>query len=422
MDDLTKRKRHKRHKRRLDDDKKMKKYKRHGGSGSKSRRILKRSYRVSDSDSDSSPGVDYGRAVNVVRELLTETPGLAKDLLELLQMIDKGKVAVIKGINDQRFRSKLKKLFPLLGLVKLDEPKGAYSKSDKVRLEGQDSLVNVFQSMLAGDSVRYQTVATEEIQTSCTQDAQAIQDKSVQKLRKRDFPIGPSLPPAGPVGFRLAEEHVEAEMTCIAEKLEKEQWNRALTGGKNELGNNMLMREAWMTMIPENSILKDSLGPQSHSFGKIVAFRSKEPVPVDKTWLSLPSERERAKRAKLDMELLGYVREENSNAATTSGDMTLVPMQSILPIANPEADEEMRKQMENFRKSRGPSLLEQHQRKQAERGNRGVNITRSTGGWNRTRDLVARQGMSGDDAERMISAAKQINSKFTTPEIARHFL
>lgn len=59
------------------------------------------------------------RAMKVVRELLTETPELAKDLLGLLQMVDDGEVAVIGGIENRRIRSKLKELFPLLGLVKV---------------------------------------------------------------------------------------------------------------------------------------------------------------------------------------------------------------------------------------------------------------------------------------------------------------
>lgn len=40
----------------------------------------------------------------------------------------------------------------------------------------------------------------------------------------------------------------------------------------------------------------------------------------------------------------------------------------------------------------------------------------------RDRDLTARRGMSGDDADRIINASKQINSKFTAPTISRQFL
>lgn len=42
--------------------------------------------------------------------------------------------------------------------------------------------------------------------------------------------------------------------------------------------------------------------------------------------------------------------------------------------------------------------------------------------WCRERDLTARRGMSGDDADRIINASKQINSKFTAPTISRQFL
>uniref|UniRef100_H3HDB0 DUF3752 domain-containing protein n=1 Tax=Phytophthora ramorum TaxID=164328 RepID=H3HDB0_PHYRM len=398
--------RHKRHKRHHDDDKK-KKHKKH--KDRKNHHRHKRS-RESDSDSD-GPTPDYERAMKVVRELLTETPELAKDLLGLLQMVDDGQVAVIGGIENKRIRSKLKELFPLLGLVK---------------------------------------VATEE--PSGTENAEAIEEKPAPgKPRKRDVPIGPALPPAsaripncdaqddddddddvvGPAlpgmkGFRLADENVEAEMTRKAAQLEKEQWERARDGGKANkaegAGRAPLSREAWMTMMPESSILKDSLGPQNRPPpGKPVAFRSKEPAAVDKTWFDSPEERERAKRAKLDIELLGYVREENKPVVSATSSVSAVN-ESILPNANPEADEEMRKQMEKLRKSRGPSLLEQHQRKQAEQVKHGAESTLSSGGWNRDRDLTARRGMSGDDAERMITAAKQINSKFTAPTISRQFL
>lgn len=154
-------------------------------------------------------------------------------------------------------------------------------------------------------------------------------------------------------------------------------------------------------------------------------------------------------------ELLGYVREENAPSAAAASSVASTMTQpavneSILPNANPEADEEMRKQMDSLRKSRGPSLLEQHQRKQAEQAKDGAESTQSSDGWNRftrglaeakwirgavskgnelsfivqcrDRDLTARRGMSGDDAERMITAAKQINSKFTAPTISRQFL
>ncbi|KAL4151971.1 hypothetical protein PRNP1_008907 [Phytophthora ramorum] len=451
--------RHKRHKRHHDDDKK-KKHKKH--KDRKNHHRHKRS-RESDSDSDGRTP-DYERAMKVVRELLTETPELAKDLLGLLQMVDDGQVAVIGGIENKRIRSKLKELFPLLGMVKLQEPKGAFAKPSKMKKDEGESLIEVFQGMLSGGSEDRsspkQSIKSATEEPSGTENAEAIEEKPAPgKPRKRDVPIGPALPPAsaripncdaqddddddddvvGPAlpgmkGFRLADENVEAEMTRKAAQLEKEQWERARDGGKANkaegAGRAPLSREAWMTMMPESSILKDSLGPQNRPPpGKPVAFRSKEPAAVDKTWFDSPEERERAKRAKLDIELLGYVREENkpvvsatSSVVATTGSTQSAVNESILPNANPEADEEMRKQMEKLRKSRGPSLLEQHQRKQAEQVKHGAESTLSSGGWNRDRDLTARRGMSGDDAERMITAAKQINSKFTAPTISRQFL
>lgn len=125
-------------------------------------------------------------------------------------------------------------------------------------------------------------------------------EPATQKLTKRELPIGPALPPAsarifsseveddddevvgpalpGTKGFRLADERVEAEMARKAEQLEKEQWERARDGGKNKTAEGArktpLVREAWMTMMPESSILKDSLGPQNRPPpGKSAAFR-----------------------------------------------------------------------------------------------------------------------------------------------------
>ncbi|KAG3207021.1 hypothetical protein PC128_g321 [Phytophthora cactorum] len=450
---------HKRHKRRRDEDKKRK-HKKSKDKERKSHRRHKRSRHSSDSDSDCAIDhvADYARAMKVVRELLTETPELAGDLLGLIQMVDDGEVAVIGGIENRRIRSKLKELFPLLGLVKLREPKGAFAKPRKAKDKGE-SLMEVFQRMLSGDSDKASpqpAVAGEQEDSLPMQDTELVEEKpSVQKPIKRDMPIGPALPPAsarmsssdvqdddddevvGPAlpgmkGFRLADERVEAEMARKAEQLEKEQWERARAGGKDKkdegTGKTPMVREPWMTMMPESSILKDSLGPQNRPPpGKPAAFRSKEPAAVDKTWFDSPEERERAKRAKLDMELLGYVREENAPSAAAASNVAPATVQpavneSILPNANPEADEEMRKQMEKLRKSRGPSLLEQHQHKQAEQAKSEAASTESVGGWNRDRDLTVRRGMSGDDAERMISAAKQINSKFTAPTISRQFL
>ena len=95
-------------------------------------------------------------------------------------------------------------------------------------------------------------------------------------------------------------------------------------------------------------------------------------------------------------ELLGYVREEHAPSDATASAMTTTIAsttvnESILPNANPDADEAMRKQMENLRKARGPSLLEQHQRKQAAHANDGVSTTQNSGGWNRFVDYSLTQ-------------------------------
>lgn len=55
----------------------------------------------------------------VVQELLGEFPELLRELVGLLQMLDDGEVAVISGIENRHIRSKLKELFPLLGLSKV---------------------------------------------------------------------------------------------------------------------------------------------------------------------------------------------------------------------------------------------------------------------------------------------------------------
>ena len=108
--------RHKRHKRRHDNErKKTKKSKKH--KDKKSHRRHKKSHH-SDSDSD-TPSPDYKRAMKVVQELLMETPEISKDLVQLLQMVDDGDVAVISDIENRRIRAKLQELFPLLGLHKV---------------------------------------------------------------------------------------------------------------------------------------------------------------------------------------------------------------------------------------------------------------------------------------------------------------
>lgn len=75
-------------------------------------------------------------------------------------------------------------------------------------------------------------------------------------------------------------------------------------------------------------------------------------------------------------ELLGYVREENAPTAASASSASRLAAaasqggagvnESIVPAANPEADDKMRRQMEQLRQSRGPSLLEQHQQRLAD--------------------------------------------------------
>lgn len=55
----------------------------------------------------------------VVRQLLSEFPSIASELMTLLQMLDDGEVAVIGEIANTRIRKQLKTLFPLLGLTKV---------------------------------------------------------------------------------------------------------------------------------------------------------------------------------------------------------------------------------------------------------------------------------------------------------------
>lgn len=170
-------------------------------------------------------------------------------------------------------------------------------------------------------------------------------------------------------------------------------------------------------------------------------------------------------------ELLGYVREENapsaesvaSRAAAAAASASAKGVHaSIVPSANPEADDKMRHEMERLRQSRGPSLLEQHQQRLADDAKRGGGDKRKAkGGWDRCvvqtessdglhgqankcvcafirggrssslctcavtdreRDLEARRGISNDEATRIIEASKKINAKFTAPTITRQFL
>ncbi|RLN26235.1 hypothetical protein BBJ28_00016270, partial [Nothophytophthora sp. Chile5] len=176
----------KKHRKHQDDRKKHKKHK-----DKKSRRHSRQ--RSGDSDSD-APTPDYARAMDVARELLTETPELAKDLLALLQMLDDGEVAVIGGIENRRIRSKLKELFPLLGLVKLAEPKGAFAKSRKAREEEGESLMQVFQRLLTSSGDQVETTAPAQRSLPVAAD-ETEEKRPPPRSSKRDLPIGPALPP-----------------------------------------------------------------------------------------------------------------------------------------------------------------------------------------------------------------------------------
>ncbi|RLN59721.1 hypothetical protein BBJ28_00025972, partial [Nothophytophthora sp. Chile5] len=163
----------KKHRKHQDDRKKHKKHK-----DKKSRRHNRQRSGDSDSDSD-APTPDYARAMDVARELLTETPELAKDLLALLQMLDDGEVAVIGGIENRRIRSKLKELFPLLGLAREEEG---------------ESLMQVFQRLLTSGSDQVETTTLAERSLSDVDD-ETEEKRAPPRSSKRDLPIGPALPP-----------------------------------------------------------------------------------------------------------------------------------------------------------------------------------------------------------------------------------
>jgi hypothetical protein len=91
-------------------------------------------------------------------------------------------------------------------------------------------------------------------------------------------------------------------------------------------------------------------------------------------------------------ELLGYVRAENAPVVRRTDDALHPPNagpsvnESILPAANPEADKDMRRQMDALKQNRGPSLLEQHQQKIAEQQqkvNAGSDNPAERSTWNR---------------------------------------
>lgn len=81
-------------------------------------------------------------------------------------------------------------------------------------------------------------------------------------------------------GFRAADERVEAEMTRRELEMERAEWDRvrgvATSDTVSEKTSNTapsLVRQEWMTVMPESSFFKDSLAPANRPTGKPAAFR-----------------------------------------------------------------------------------------------------------------------------------------------------
>ncbi|TYZ62531.1 hypothetical protein PybrP1_012713 [[Pythium] brassicae (nom. inval.)] len=401
--------------------------KRHRKDDKKKRKKHKKSH------SSERPSLRKARAV--ADELLAEFPALRSELVALLRQLRGGGVAVIGGIANKRIRTQLQTLFPLLGLSKLAEPKGAFALRSKGTRDGDAALLDELLEEVAKEVGEQGGASTSEDRFVPAPNAPSDDDDD-----DNDDVVGPALP--GMKGFRAADERVEAEMARRELEMQQAEWDRvrgvstsgAASGAETTTTKTpSLVRQEWMTVMPESSFFKDSLAPANRPTGKPAAFRSKEPAAVDHTWFDAPEERDRARRAKLDIELLGYVREENAPSAAAVASRAAAAAaasagargvnESIVPSANPEADDKMRREMERLRQSRGPSLLEQHQQRLAEEAKRGGGDKRKAkGGWDRERDLEARRGISNDEAARIIEASKGINAKFTAPTISRQFL
>lgn len=168
--------------------------------------------------------------------------------------------------------------------------------------------MEVFQRMLSGGYDKTASNAEREDDLS-TEAAKPVEEKpAAPRPAKRELPIGPALPPpsasiggsnvqddddeedevVGPAlpgmkGFRLADERVEAEMARQAQELEKEQWERARDGGSSKksdvAGNTPMVREAWMTMMPELDFEGFPGAAESAPPGKPAAFR-RQVVPI----------------------------------------------------------------------------------------------------------------------------------------------
>ena len=59
------------------------------------------------------------KAVLVLKQLLSEFPEIAPELLSLLQTLDQGETAVLSGIGNERIKSLLSTLLPLMGLIQV---------------------------------------------------------------------------------------------------------------------------------------------------------------------------------------------------------------------------------------------------------------------------------------------------------------
>nr|CCA22288.1 conserved hypothetical protein [Albugo laibachii Nc14] len=358
---------------------------------------------------------DFQKAVSVIRELLLEYPQLLSDLVKILQLLDDGKAAITSGIKNKSIRSQLKKLLPLLGVQKMENVRGAYIKLESMR---GTELVTSIQSLLLKGSSETQTVTvTSEPTVTPEKDKKAANfvgpllpptglpaPTLANEAESEEEIIGPSLP--GTKGFRNPDSRTEKRMKKMEQRLAK----------SNEQ-TSAVKREEWMTTMPENSILKSTFAPNEATRGKPATFRKKDPAPVDRTWFDDPQERDRMNRAKMDIELFGYVRPENDTGAQTASSEVL---SSTIKIGGHREDESSKQQMDMLQLRRGPSLLEQHQKAVAEKHPNSSN--KASKRWNRERDLVDGRRLNRKQAEEIIDASKGISAKFTSPTIARQFL
>ncbi|KAJ0404170.1 hypothetical protein ATCC90586_008621 [Pythium insidiosum] len=241
-------------------------------------------------------------ALVVVRELLSEFPSIAPELLSLLQMLDDGEVAVLSGISNPRILSQLSTLFPLLGLENVPDVPDAF-RVPKASL--QASLLETVAGMLSMDGVSGEdkpaAPPTERQKARVTPIGPQIPANMpfpTEDEEDDDADIGPALP--GTKGYRQADPLVEAEMERRA--LEMAERARGGAAAKDAPSASMV-REDWMTQMPEKDpLFRDAMGPSvRRSSGKPAAFRSKEPAAIDHSWFDSPEERDRAQRAKMDM-------------------------------------------------------------------------------------------------------------------------